>query len=120
MKETICWNCVVPGTGACPWDKSKGEVPVPGWNATPTKVRMGGGVMADSYIVEACPLYQKIETEGRDYGGAPGCPSKLSEEDLEAWIMLGFTDEEISRRCGLKVSTVYQRRLRYWRKQSEK
>lgn len=115
MKETLCWSCRVPGTGGCSWDKN--FQPVEGWEAEPTKLRLWekGGNGTDSFCVTACPLYQPVQS-GRP---ADGRASPMSDEVLERYLFLGFTDREISRRTGLALCTVRKRRQKFWRNRKE-
>lgn len=115
MKETLCWSCRVPGTGGCEWDRD--FKPVEGWEANPTKLRLWekGGNGTDSFCVISCPKYQKIESGRKSDGRA----SPMSEDMLERFLFLGFTDREIARRTGLAVCTVKKRRLNFWKKQKE-
>ncbi len=115
MKDTLCWSCQVPGTGGCDWDKH--FKPVEGWEAVPTKLRLWekGGNGTDSFCVTACPLYQPIQ-RGRPTDGRA---SPMSDDVLERYLFLGFTDREISRRTGLAVCTVKKRRLKFWKNRKE-
>lgn len=56
MKETLCWDCE-KALGYCPW--SERFDPVPGWNATPTKIPLydGNGGYMDSFLVHECPMF---------------------------------------------------------------
>lgn len=51
-KSSICWDCA-KACRKCPW--SKDFKPVPGWDATPTKVYVVEGKYDDSFIVNSCP-----------------------------------------------------------------
>lgn len=55
-KSSICWDCA-KACRKCPW--SKDFKPVPGWDATPTKVYVVEGKYDDSFIVNSCPLFEK-------------------------------------------------------------
>lgn len=56
--QTLCWDCR-KACGGCCWSKYDQRVPVPGWEAIPTKVRMNNHTYADSYIVTACPEFER-------------------------------------------------------------
>lgn len=53
-KYTLCWTCQNAYNG-CPW--SRNFEPVPGWQATPTKIKMGESYI-DSFQVHECPMFQ--------------------------------------------------------------
>lgn len=57
---TLCWRCknAVPGpeTG-CSW--SRGFIPVQGWTAQETKIRVVGGGTIDSFLVLECPEFME-------------------------------------------------------------
>lgn len=116
MSETLCWTCTAPGTGRCSWDRSKGNIPVDGWTAERTKILMQGIGYVDSYCVIDCPLYQECETANNAPRSGPR--SNLDDETLEKWLYIGYTDREISRRSGLSVSTISQRRQKLARERS--
>ena len=63
VRDTICWECR-NANDSCPWHSEK-HSPVPGWSATPTRVRMSvcgnRARYADSYIVHECPGFEKEE-----------------------------------------------------------
>ena len=59
--DTICWDCK-RATGFCSW--SEKFIPVEGWKATPTKVKIvnrqnGENIFTDSFIVHECPLFER-------------------------------------------------------------
>lgn len=106
--DTKCWTCTKPGKSLCAWDASKATVPVEGWTAIPTTVRIDERV-EPSYLVLECPLYEKDTTAAeREY--KRGAPTSLSDRDLIQWVLNGLTDYEIARRVGLKSKTVAMRR----------
>ena len=53
-EHTLCWDCGNATNDACPWVDA--GMPVPGWWATPSKIRTCG-VLSDSYRVIKCPLF---------------------------------------------------------------
>lgn len=69
-----CWTCE-NAMGGCSWtaiDPETGKVkfdPVPGWDATPTRRRLCGKTIMESYAIHDCPQY------------APDGLSRLSLED---------------------------------------
>jgi len=48
--DTICWDCKNAMSGGCSWADPEVAEPVAGWVATKTK---------DSYIVHACPKFDR-------------------------------------------------------------
>lgn len=61
----LCWECEKAG-GKCSWSRS--FIPVPGWNAKPTRVlsyTMGNGEKVkyyiDSYEIHDCPEFEYME-----------------------------------------------------------
>lgn len=64
---TLCWDCE-KACGDCPWSQ-RGHMPVDGWVATPTKVKLRaktnpyGESYDNSYIVHSCPLFVRDATE---------------------------------------------------------
>ena len=63
-KNTLCWVCewAAGKDEKCPW-ACKFE-PVPGWNATPTKVKADKQSVhreIDSFIVHECPEFKMLE-----------------------------------------------------------
>lgn len=52
----MCWDCKNACCGCC-W--SQDFKPVPGWKATPTKIKQKEGIFIDSYIVHDCPQFEK-------------------------------------------------------------
>ena len=59
---TLCWCCENATSNYCPWVE-KGD-PVPGWRATPTKIKQNGRVVCDSYHVNSCPMFKRDATNG--------------------------------------------------------
>lgn len=53
---TLCWDCSKACAG-CSW--SQEFIPVEGWDATPTKLYTKNTALADTYIVNACPLFER-------------------------------------------------------------
>ena len=60
---SLCWCCENATSNYCPWVE-KGEA-VPGWRATPTKIKQNGKVVCDSYHVHSCPMFKRDS----EYGG---------------------------------------------------
>lgn len=58
LSSTICWDCVnAAGGSPCCW--INGHIPVPGWEAEPTKITSTlDKKYIDSYRVIACPLFE--------------------------------------------------------------
>lgn len=56
MTETICWGCD-KAYGQCSWSKS--FTPVEGWEAERRDVKIAVYGYVESYIVTACPLFEK-------------------------------------------------------------
>ena len=58
MDKPICWECewAAGKDGKCPW-ASRFE-PVPGWNATPTTVKLTKTSRSDTFEVHDCPLFE--------------------------------------------------------------
>lgn len=106
MRETKCWTCRRPGTGSCSWDLDL--TPVEGWTAQQGDV---------SYIVQRCPLY--VPDFYCTVAKRPGYGALLSDELLEVYIFRGFSDEEISERCGMTPNSVRRRRLKFLLEQAE-
>lgn len=72
----LCWNCE-KACGKCSW--SKNFTPVPGWNATPTKIisyttsvagnkRHRKKFYIDSYEIHGCPEFELMEMIKRNIG----------------------------------------------------
>jgi transcriptional regulator with XRE-family HTH domain len=69
-KPTKCWDCAL-ATGSvdiddagrgCPW--ARRLRPVPGWEATETKIKFSTKMRASSYIVHKCPLFVRDSFNG--------------------------------------------------------
>ncbi len=54
-QDTLCWHCA-KAIKKCPW--SKNFKPVKGWDAIPTKIRIGYNEDVDSFFVRDCPLFE--------------------------------------------------------------
>ncbi len=113
-RESLCWRCTRPGTGACSWDRNL--CPVPGWEA---EMRQWGSGL--SWHVFKCPLFD----EQKDFDGralnSPG------SEAAEMWpvpgrmaylFQYGWTDKAVAREFGLSTVTVKKYRTK-WRKNRE-
>ena len=114
-KNTLCWSCTRPGTSSCSWD-AKLE-PVEGWTAIRTQVLLSTNVFGESYHVIHCPLYQEINTAGRD---PQYTLSKLDDETLAQCLAAGLTDFRIAEKYGMSRDTIAQRRQKLQRKLKEK
>ena len=55
-KPAICWDCA-KACGGCSW--SKKLEPVPGWTAEPRKITIQKDQQLDTYLVTACPEFQR-------------------------------------------------------------
>ena len=64
-QSTLCWDCkrANGGQDGCSW--SKWFIPVEGWDAEPTQMRIMAGNTTDSYIVMHCPQFLR---DGYDCG----------------------------------------------------
>lgn len=69
-QPTKCWDCAL-ATGSvdiddagrgCPW--ARRLRPVPGWEATETKIRFSTKMRASSFIVHECPLFIRDSFNG--------------------------------------------------------
>ena len=58
--QTICWDCA-NATGGCAW--SARREPVAGWNAEPRRFKMDHKTDSCSYIVRACPMFERDSYE---------------------------------------------------------
>lgn len=74
-EHTLCWDCAKATDDVCPWVDA--GMPVPGWWATPSKVKTCG-VYSDSYRVIKCPMFVrdadkagvvKVPLKGEKRGG---------------------------------------------------
>ena len=58
VSDTKCWDCKrATGGSFCPW--ANWFIPVEGWVATPTNVKMGGNKSQKSYVVHECPIFDR-------------------------------------------------------------
>lgn len=62
--STLCWDCA-KAVKKCSW--SRAFKPVKGWEATPSRLKIGNGKTVDSYIVHKCPEYVS-DREERENG----------------------------------------------------
>ena len=65
-KSTLCWSCA-KACGGCSWSDGS-FTPVEGWKAEPTKLISLGKEM-DSFLVLACPLYERDTDQYKYYQG---------------------------------------------------
>lgn len=56
--HTLCWDCR-KACGECSWSRCLECSPVPGWTAIETKLRLNTDVYIQSYIVIACPEFER-------------------------------------------------------------
>ena len=82
---SLCWCCENATSNYCPWVE-KGE-PIPGWRATPTKIKQNGKVVCDSYHVHSCPMFKR----DAEHGGLKKYVSHL--EYVPEKPLKGETDE---------------------------
>ncbi len=61
--HTLCWDCR-KACGGCSWSSYPDYEPVAGWTAIGTKIRMNSNVYAQSYIVIACPEFDRDGYDG--------------------------------------------------------
>lgn len=56
---TLCWHCkwACGKDGHCPW--ASHLVPVEGWEAKKTYLKVGEDAYTDSYIIKDCPLFEE-------------------------------------------------------------
>lgn len=107
MRDSLCWHCQKSGRSECSWDRE--FKPVPGWKATPSKMRLVTGVYTDTYQVYSCPEFFPVELGGRTLDQKNGRPPKLTDNQLERWLKAGKTQKEISFLSGATASTVCER-----------
>ena len=63
--ESLCWKCSNSGA-ECPWLDN--FTPVPGWKAVRSDYRLwrpDGVIVLDTYRVIKCPLFRRIEHDGK-------------------------------------------------------
>lgn len=106
---TKCWFCKRPGTRSCPWDDSKGNVPVPGWTAVETKLLIQGKGYVKTYHIIDCPMFDE---DLRMSAPQETKPTLLSLDKMQAYMKHGYTNNEITRLTGLSVSAIKQKRRR--------
>lgn len=56
MPEQLCWSCG-KACGGCSWSRRYEKKPVPGWTATPRKIKMAVKTCVQSYAITKCPEY---------------------------------------------------------------
>lgn len=112
QKETLCWSCKKPGTRACAWDDSKGNVPVEGWTAEERPYPGACVGPKRSFHVIKCPLYEKDEKYHVAKGG------KKPVIPLGTFVNLvksGLSDNVIANRFGVSTLSVRRRREKiFW------
>lgn len=107
MAFTRCWFCRRPGTRSCPWDDSKGIVPVPGWKAIETKLLIQGKGHVKSYHIIDCPMFVEDQRMMVPQGTKP---TLLSLDQMRAYTEQGYTNDKIARLTGLSLSSIKQKR----------
>lgn len=125
--DTLCWRCTRPGTGACSWDMSKGNVPVEGWKAE--RIYVGG--IGLSYKVIECPLFSEHKGyDEQDRRARLYCDiadeeqegkSGVRKENTERVYRLfreGLNNKDVAHRLGLAARTVRHYRWK-WKKERE-
>ena len=65
-KHSLCWDCA-KACGRCSWSNHWEHIPVPGWTAERTKVRMNNNTYADTYLVIECPEFERDGFGGGQY-----------------------------------------------------
>lgn len=63
IKHTLCWDCA-RACGGCSWSNHWEHRPVAGWTAVETRVRMNNNEYEPSYIVIACPEFDRDGING--------------------------------------------------------
>lgn len=96
-----CWTCE-NATGGCSWtaiDKKTGKVmfqPVPGWDATPTRRRLSGKTIMESYEIHDCPQY---------------VPDGLSRLSLEDQVLMLHDRGMSLRQIGVQIGIFSDKRV---------
>ena len=93
-KETLCWDCQKANCG-CSW--SRFYVPVKGWVATPTKIKVydycARGVLIDSYNVSSCPEFVKDKERIEVICPCDSCKHKIERKEGHR-VFLECSDKE--------------------------
>lgn len=63
VKHTLCWDCA-NACGGCSWSNHWDHLPVDGWKAVETRVRMNNDDYEVSYIVLECPRFERDGVDG--------------------------------------------------------
>lgn len=96
-----CWTCE-NATGGCSWtaiDQETGKVmfqPVPGWDATPTRRRLCGKTIMESYAIHDCPQY---------------VPDGLSRLSLEDQVLMLHDRGMSLRQIGVQIGIFSDKRI---------
>lgn len=96
-----CWTCE-NATGGCSWtaiDQKTGKVkfePVPGWDATPTRRRLCGKTIMESYEIHDCPQY---------------VPDGLSRLSLEDQVLMLHDRGMSLRQIGVQIGIFSDKRI---------
>lgn len=65
-KHSLCWDCA-KACGRCSWSNYREHLPVPGWLAETTKLRMNNNTYADTFLVIDCPEFERDGLKGGQY-----------------------------------------------------
>lgn len=66
---TLCWDCKKSTTGGCSWSRAYNPKPVKGWTARHERLKVNNykGIFSDSYMVTACPEFERDSWGGGQY-----------------------------------------------------
>lgn len=108
--QTLCWSCK-NAVGGCSWSAYKRHIPVPGWDAIPTKIKssvqISGRIVAsyvDSYIVVRCPQYINDKEEIEMPISTKWTPELI--HDMQRLREEGMTVPQIAERLGIDAKAV--------------
>lgn len=85
-KHTLCWLCKNAG-GGCSWSKT--FKPVKGWVAEPTILHISKDQTLNSFNVESCPQFKKLDYKSKR--------EKVAEKAAE----LGISQRTLYRRLNV-------------------
>ena len=121
-QETLCWRCKRPGTNTCSWDKSRGTIPVDGWDAEETKLwnaKEHAGHIITSYIVHECPLFKPEEdydhrmTHSVGLGAENEKRATAGRDRIYQLFRYGFNAKGVALDCGISLETAKRYRREY-------